>query len=102
MFRPFQRPLNTAERTVPKTGDIQKIIADVTGAPTLNSMLKGFAREMRPAQLDEEQWDEALAAGRAGERAIRRVNRVESLGTSLAFSAATLAIAGVLFLRRDF
>jgi ABC-type transport system involved in multi-copper enzyme maturation permease subunit len=102
MFRPFQRPLNTAELIVPKTGDIQKIIAHQTRAPTLNSLLTGLAQDMRPAHLDQEEWDEALDAGRAGEQAIRNVNRAQSLGTSLAFSAFALTLACVLFLRRDF
>lgn len=101
---PFRKPINLAEMLVPKTADIQRIIAEVTDAPTFSELMRGVtsSSNFRPSSIDAEEWEQMQDAGVAGDRAVRDVDTWESLGTSLAFSGAVLAIAGVLFIRKDF
>lgn len=104
-FEPYEWPLKIVEMVIPKTADVQKIIADLSNAPTFSQLLRGLGvggSSFRPAQFDEEEWTAMQEAGIAGERAVRDVNTATSLATSLAFAAVMLGIAGGLFCRRDF
>ena len=104
----WQGPLRSLELTVPKTGDIQKIIAEWIEAPTFDELifrLQGFDPEAFAALTRIDDRDSAMdvqQAGIAGSRAARRVNAIESLGTSLACTAVTLALCVWIFKRRDF
>jgi ABC-type transport system involved in multi-copper enzyme maturation permease subunit len=103
---PYRKPVKAVELCVPKTGDIQRIIADITDAPTLSEALMGSGAfdsdEMRPAEFSEEDWKNLQQAGVVGDRAVRAVDRLESLGTSLAFTVIALGAAAFIFQRRDF
>jgi ABC-type transport system involved in multi-copper enzyme maturation permease subunit len=104
----WQRPLKTLEMTVPKTGDIQKIIAERIEAPTFDELvfrLQGFDPDAFAAMArinDRETAMDMQQAGIAGSRAARAVKPLESLGTSLACTALTLALCVWIFRRRDF
>jgi len=103
---PYRKPVNIVELCIPKTGDIQRVIADITGAPTLSEALMGsgaFDSEgIRPVEFSEQDWTNVQQASLAGDRAVREVNRLQSLGTSLAFSFVVLGAAVFIFQRRDF
>jgi ABC-type transport system involved in multi-copper enzyme maturation permease subunit len=95
--------LDSVELFVPKTGDIQKIIANVAKAPVPNEVFSLFgASRMRPPNMDDQEFDDLMAAGTEGQRATRRVKVAQSIATSAAFSLAALTLAAFLFRRRDF
>jgi hypothetical protein len=94
-----------AELFVPKTGDLQKILARQVEAPVGNeffAMLGANQEEMRPAGMTQEEWDDMRAASTDGSRAVRDFSAAQSIGTSLAVSFALLGIATWRFSRRDF
>jgi ABC-type transport system involved in multi-copper enzyme maturation permease subunit len=106
-FEPWQRPLKLVETAVPKTGDVQKIIATLADAPTLNELIAGdgeggFMTSIRPPEINEEEWELMQEAGTEGSRAVRGVDNLTSLGSSLTFSVVVLGIAVGLFVRKDF
>jgi hypothetical protein len=104
---PWQDPIRTMEACVPKTADIQKIIANRIDAPTFNQLvatLGGFEMEsMAAAGIQDRDFAEDMReTGIAGSKAARRVNTFGSLGSSLAFTAIVLAVGAFIFWRRDF
>jgi len=107
-IRPWERRIALIELTVPKTGDIQKIIADRMHAPTFGELvfiLQGGSSEMfaqMSGMQDPEMAADIQASSIAGERAARSVNAASSLGSSLAFTGLVVAFATILFARRDF
>lgn len=107
-FEPWQWRVNTLTLFVPKTGDIQKIIADQVEAPTFNELLMilGGMDEQSVAMVSEMEDNMARRdmeqAGVEASRAVREVNMTTSLATSLTFTALVLMAAGWLFYRRDF
>jgi ABC-type transport system involved in multi-copper enzyme maturation permease subunit len=103
-IEPWRKPMNLVELAVPKTGDVQRIIAEVTEAPTFGELIRGtgVTANVRPTGIDEDEWESMQDAGEAGDRAIRSVDAPQSLGTSLAFSGLCLVLASVLFIRKDF
>lgn len=104
-LEPWQKPVNTLELVIPKTGDVRKMVANLAEAPLLNEFVRlfgTFSQPMGGAGLTDQEWNDALAAGTKGQEAGRSVNMVTSLGTSLAFTALVLAAATVFFWRRDF
>jgi ABC-type transport system involved in multi-copper enzyme maturation permease subunit len=102
---PWERRLGMAELFVPKTGDLQKILARQVEAPVGNeffAMLGANQEEMRPAGMSQEEWDDMQAASTEGSRAVRDFSAAQSIGTSLAISFALLGFATWRFSRRDF
>ncbi|MHC4991085.1 MAG: hypothetical protein ACYTGC_08900, partial [Planctomycetota bacterium] len=106
MFDGWARPLKTVELFVPKTGDVQKIIANICGAPTLNELVQSSgamdSEAIKPPEFDDEQWKQIQEAGVVGAQAVREVNTATSLSSSLAVTALILALATFIFTRRDF
>lgn len=107
-FEPWARRVALIELVVPKTGDIQKIIAERMNAPTFGELLfilQGGSSEMF-AQMsgvqDPQLAEDMQVTSIAGERAARSVNAAASLGSSLAFTGLVLGLATLLFARRDF
>jgi hypothetical protein len=101
----WEKWLTLAETAIPKTGDVQRILANALNAPVGTEFVGLFADlsedEFRPADMDEEEMREAIDAGIAGERAKRRVDAAISIGTSLGFTAIVIIAAGWVFKRRD-
>lgn len=106
-FEPYRGPINRVELFVPKTADIQKIIADHVDAPTFEELflrLQGFDPEMmaRAARMQRDEFEDALGAGAAGSRAIRNVDAFKSIGSSLIFTGVVFGLSVLIFMRRDF
>lgn len=108
-IRPWQKYINRATLFVPKTGDVQKIIADQVDAPTFQELLLalgGFDAEAIAAisEMQEEQAQQLKDAEQAGIEAARTLRRqaYKSLASSLAFTCVVLGLATFLFVRRDF
>lgn len=104
---PWQGPVQRFELAVPKTADIQKIIAEEVKAPTFSELmmrLQGLDPEMMAkfANMEVEEFRDAQRAGIAGERAMRQVNPWKSIGSSLVFTGLVLALSLWIFARRDF
>jgi ABC-type transport system involved in multi-copper enzyme maturation permease subunit len=101
----WEKWLTLVETAIPKTGDVQRILANALNAPVGTEFVGLFADlsedEFRPADMDEEEMREAIDAGIAGERAKRRVDAAISIGTSLGFTAIVIIAAGWVFKRRD-
>jgi ABC-type transport system involved in multi-copper enzyme maturation permease subunit len=105
---PWKGPVNTLELTVPKTGDIQKIVANRVDAPTFNELLFRL-QGMDPDKLskmagmnDRDSAEDMQQAGIAGSRAVRDVEPLQSIGTSLAFTLLVLGWSLWIFVRRDY
>lgn len=104
----WKTPVNALELLIPKTGDIQKIIADQMDAPTFAELvfiLQGGDPEMLAAMMemqDEQAVRDMQEAGIEGERAARSVNVPVSIATSLGFTAMVMALSTWIFIRRDF
>lgn len=97
---PWQRWLRLAETGVPKTGDIQKIIANLSDAPVGTEffrLLSSTSQQVQ-AEIEPEEFDKAAA----GERLVRDLSTVKSLVSSTAISAIILGVATFIFNRRDF
>ncbi len=106
-LEPWQSSIHAIEMCVPKTADIQKIIANQVDAPTFNELLMilgGFNPENMAAAgfTDPDIAADMQQSGVAGSRAVRDVDTLKSLGTSFAFTAVILTIGAIIFCRRDF
>ena len=107
MLRPWQGRTTAMETIFPKTGDIQKILANKAKAPVLNEMMgqsEAVREQMQTATgaMDDEEIDFMFQAGAAGQRAIRAVNPTKSILTSLILPLVAFAASVVVFLRRDY
>jgi len=107
-LEPWQGPINAVELVVPKTGDVQKILANSVDAPTFNELilrLQGFDPEAF-AQMtgiqDPEVAEDIQRAGVAGSKAIRATDPVISVGSSLVVTILILGASLIIFQRRDF
>lgn len=104
----WPRIINAVELVVPKTGDIQKIIAESVDAPTFGELimsLQGFDSQMMAEMTgsnDPEQMRDMQEAGVEGSRAVRSVNAWVSIGSSLGFTLLVLLASLWIFMRRDF
>lgn len=88
---------------VPKTGDIQKIIARLAKAPVSNELFSLLSQGKGPRRgMDDEEFADAMDAGIEGQKAARNVETAKSIGSSLAFSFACLGAAALRFRRRDY
>jgi hypothetical protein len=106
-IEPWMGTVQRVELLVPKTGDVQKIVAEQVQAPTFAELmlrLQGFDPDAMAqfAGMDREQFRDAQQAGAVGERAVREVNAWRSIGSSLGFAAVVLALSLWIFARRDF
>lgn len=103
-FRPWQKSINRVTDFIPKTADIRKMTARLVEAPVLNEVVSIFGdmERHRPAEFNPEEWRELQDASIAGANARMAVDASYSIATSLAFCGVVVAIAGVIFLRRDF
>lgn len=103
-LRPWHRTMRRIELAVPKTGDVQKILANLTDAPTAAETLEllGALDSARPPDFDDQQWQDMQRAGIVGQRAIRDVDPVLSLSTSAGFSLIAFVVALGIFRTRDF
>ena len=105
---PWKRPIERLELMVPKTADIQKIIAEEMDAPTIADLmlrLKGFDADQMAAMAgmaDGQQFRDAQEAGAAGQRAARKVNGPVSIGSSMIVTSFLLGLSLWIFTRRDF
>ena len=107
-IRPWQTPLHVVELCVPKTGDIQKIVATQIDAPTFQELmmaLQGFDPDEFAAMTgidDEEMIQDMQETSVAGAKAVREVEPLTSIGSSLMFVSLVLGFAVWIFSRRDF
>lgn len=105
---PWKTPIERIELIVPKTADIQKIIAETMEAPTVADLmlrLQGFDPDQMAAMagmMDGQQFRDAQEAGAAGERAARSVNAPVSIGSSMILTTLLLGLSLWVFARRDF
>ena len=101
----FQRWANLAKLSVPKTGDIQTIIAKVADAPIANEVMRMMASgrdKFRPEGMDADEWDSINEAGSAAQKARRGLSIRRSITSSLVFSLSALGLSAFIFWRRDF
>jgi ABC-type transport system involved in multi-copper enzyme maturation permease subunit len=107
-LEPWQKRIQTALLFVPKTADVQRIIADRVEAPTFSELiwiLQGMDEEAfaRMAGIDDpDMAGDVHETAIAGERAVRDVRTWRSIGSSLGFVFVILLIATFIFRRRDF
>lgn len=104
-LRPWEAKLRKVELFVPKTGDLQKILARQVEAPVggqFFQLLGADSDDMRPASYDDEQWSDMQNAGNEGSKAVRDFSAVASIGSSLAICFGLLGFATWRFSRRDF
>lgn len=104
-FRPWIGMLKSAEVSVPKTRDIQKIISNLVEAPTLQDIvfsMNGVSNAIRPPSMTDAEWEMLQETGKESEDVLRDINVAESIGTSLGMSFAVLGVAAFLFWRKDF
>lgn len=105
MIRPWGRHLEIGELFIPKTGDIQRIIANQARAPIISEFL-GLMQvdtdQHRPQGMDREEWRANQDASAAAQRAVRRVDPTESLASSIGVTLVILGVATLIFHRRDF
>ncbi len=105
-MEPWERRFGLVELFVPKTSDIRHIIAQRVRAPISNDFMSLFVDfeddGIRPSSVDEEEWAASLDASDQGQEAVRDVNPWISIGSSLAVSGLALALATLVFARRDF
>ncbi len=106
MLKPWPSRTRLMEAVVPKTADIQKILANTARAPALTEL--GGMSEIFRSQLgvagitDDDEIDAMYEATLAGKKAIREVNATFSILTSLLIPLAALLAAGVRFIRKDY
>jgi len=104
----WARRMEAVKLVVPKTGDIQKIIANIANAPTANELaaaanLGGAAdQHLKDRGMSDDELNDTKQAGAAGARAIRVVDATKSIASSSAVSLSMLGLAAFLFRRRDF
>lgn len=102
---PWRDRLKLAALIVPKTGDVNKILANATKAPVPTEFAGLFGDLTETVPLPDDMTDEEkqmmVEAGAAGERAARNVDAAASIGSSLAFTSVLLLASGWLFRRRD-
>jgi len=102
---PWESKLRRVELFVPKTGDLQKILAREVEAPVggqFFELLGANNDDMRPASIDDEQWADMQNAGKDGSKAVREFSAAVSIGSSLAFCLGLLGLATWRFSRRDY
>lgn len=88
---------------LPKTGDVQKILARLAKAPTTNEFFALLTQGKGPRRgMNDEDFADAMDASTEGQKAARNVDTARSIATSLAFSGACLALAALRFRRRDY
>lgn len=108
MFEPYAGPVYALEFVVPKTADIQKMVAEWAEAPTFDELvmtLQGFDEEAVAAMSDlndPQALRDLQRAGVESGKAMRDINPWTSLGTSLGFTAIMLGLATLYFRRKDF
>lgn len=102
-IRPWQVQIHKVEAILPKTGDIQKILANTAEAPVLNELLEN-SQALRNASGvgDDVEFEVMMESGIAGQKAIRAVNPKTSILSSLVQPLAAVIAAVVVFLRRDY
>jgi ABC-type transport system involved in multi-copper enzyme maturation permease subunit len=102
---PWERRFTLVEYFAPKTGDVQKILANVTKAPVSTEFAGLFGdlsqRDLGVPDEEKDELKDRIEAGASGEKASRRVDAAVSIGTSLGFTAILIIAAGWLFKRRD-
>jgi ABC-type transport system involved in multi-copper enzyme maturation permease subunit len=106
-LEPWQGAIHTIELCVPKTGDVQKIIAEQIDAPTFQELifiLGGFdPDDLAAAGINDPDTAQDLQeSGVAGARAVRDVDTAISLLTSLISTGLLLGLGTFIFARRDF
>jgi ABC-type transport system involved in multi-copper enzyme maturation permease subunit len=107
-IRPWQSRTSMMRLFVPKTGDVQRIVANLVEAPTFTELmlaLQGFDEEavsMVAGLEDPMAFRDMQVGAAAGERAMREVSTTTSIATSLLFTAAVLGLSTLIFRRRDF
>jgi len=104
---PWHGRVSVFELCVPKTGDLQKIIAARMDAPTLDELimrLNGFDPEQIAKMTgdDVETARDMQSAGVAGSRAVRDVDPWKSICSSLIFTGLVFGASLWVFCRRDF
>ncbi len=106
MLNPWQSRTHLIEALVPKTADLQKILANQAEAPVLHELIgmSGvFAKQLEAVGMtDEDEFQVMYQAGLAGQRAIRHVNAWHSISTSLGLPVFALLMAGIVFVRKDY
>jgi len=103
--RPWAQTMHRVELFVPKTGDVQKIVANLANAPVQNEFAELFGVDVnrfRPQSMPEDQWEDSMTADTAGEHAVRAVDAAVSIGTSCAATLVLFGAATFVFTRRDF
>ncbi len=106
MLEPWQGKTRAVEVLVPKTADIQKMLANATKAPVFTEMdtMAGPLKEQmrRMYNLDRDELEVMWEANNAGKRAARDVHPLPSILTSLIVPLLCLGAAVVVFVRRDY
>lgn len=100
---PYQPILRGVKTMMPKTGDVRRIISNVSEAPTFAALMADTTRKMLE-QLDvpREEREITLEASMRGAKEAQKVDITASLGSSIAVSLATFALAAFIFARKDY
>lgn len=105
-FGPYASLFRRSEFVLPKTRDMQTILANRAKVPSAGSIFSLFAAgrggPFENPEFDSNEVREQLAAADEAEAALRDINVPQSLGSSLASALLIYAIAAVIFARRDF
>jgi ABC-type transport system involved in multi-copper enzyme maturation permease subunit len=106
MMEPWSKRLGFVKLFIPKTNDVQKIIGNLAKAPVANQFFSLLSVNdhdgFRPQGMDRDEWERLQDAGTEGQKAIRRVDTFQSIGTSVAFSVVCLGVGAFVFRRREF
>jgi len=103
---PWVKTTARIELFVPKTGDLQKFIADKSQAPVTNEFAGLFmdfsSDQYRPADMDMQTMKDANEAETIARKKVRKVGIVESITTSMLIVSLLLFLAIWRFTRRDY
>ncbi len=103
---PWSAKAGMVELVIPKTGDLQKILARHVEAPVSSEFFSLFVNtsddRIRPSEYDAQTWEDMQAAGTAGKKAVRDFSALRSIGSSIASAGLLFTIALFRFTRRDF
>lgn len=105
-FGPYASVFRRSEFILPKTRDMQTILANRAKVPTGGSIISLFAAgrggPLNNPEFDSDDLREQLAAADEAEAALRDINVPRSLGTSIASALFIYGLAALIFSRRDF